>query len=100
MGTGTLLLGSSIAFYLIQDQTYDDYKSTRSDFESKWDKYTDQLFLCQITISVTALFYVYNLIDAAFITRNKNISFKESPLQINLYAANGAKYDLAYVQKF
>ena len=100
MGTGALLVGSSIFTYITQDNAYDHYKSASSDFNKKWDKYVDKLSLCQTVIGITCVFYIYNLIDAAFLTEDKNIVKNESSFQIKLYALNELKYDMSYSGRF
>ncbi len=100
MGSEVLLLGGSIASYLVQDKAYDDYKDATSDFDNKWDTYKNRVTLCQIAIGVTSAFYLYNLIDAAFITKNVNISSKESPVRLNVCYKEGLLYDASYSKRF
>ncbi len=100
MGSEILLLGGSVATYLIQDKAYDDYSTAKSDFDNKWDSYESKLLLCQITIGITVAFYLYNLIDAAFFTKNKSISLNNNPIKMKMYVMNGWKYDVSYNKKF
>ncbi|MBU1076517.1 MAG: hypothetical protein KKH98_04450, partial [Spirochaetes bacterium] len=77
-----------------------DYKRAISDFDPKWDTYKDRLLLCQISIWVTGLFYVYNLVDAGFLTDPPSSAETETSLDLKIDTARGHNYLMSYNRRF
>ncbi len=100
MGSELLLLSGSVATYIIQEKAYDDYQKATSDFDNYWDTYENRLLLCRVMIGVTGAFYLYNLIDAAFFTKNKNIAYNNYSFNLKMYAWKGPIYDLSISRRF
>jgi len=98
--TEIVLLGTSVFTYILQDNAYNDYKRAISDFDPKWDTYKDRLLLCQISIWVTGLFYVYNLVDAGFLTDPPSSAETETSLDLKIDTARGHNYLMSYNRRF
>ncbi len=90
IGGGTILLFSvTYITYSSAESKYDEYStlttsSSVSDFDTKWSDFESAQSINNIFFIVATSAYLYNLVDAAFFGKPKNISSCSFPINLKL----------------
>ena len=94
-----LLVTSTIITYINSESKYNEYINSTSDFNTKWDNYKTSITIFKIAGVTTGLFYLYNLIDAAFIGNSKLVKTSHNSPVIDFNISLN-KYQIKYSRKF